>query len=118
MVYAANRSPGMIKDEVLRSFAGANVLGTGGTGLIGRQVVSLLCDAGARVKVVSLDRLQLDDRAQFVVGDLTEFGFCRDVTRDMDFVFHLAGIKGSADVSRTHLASHFLPALLSNTNVF
>jgi len=40
----------MIKDEVLRAFAGHNVLVTGGTGLIGRQVVDLLVGAGASVK--------------------------------------------------------------------
>ena len=47
----------MIKDAVLRSFAGKNVLVTGGTGLIGRQVVAMLADAGANVRIVSLDHL-------------------------------------------------------------
>jgi GDP-L-fucose synthase len=34
----------MIKEEVFESFAGKNVLVTGGTGMIGRQVVDILCD--------------------------------------------------------------------------
>ena len=107
----------MIKDEVLRSFSDRSALVTGGTGLIGRQVVELLVNAGASVKIVSLDRIQVNARAEHVHGDLTDFDLCREVTRDMEFVFHLAGIKGSAKVSETHLASHFVPTLMFNANV-
>lgn len=107
----------MIRDEVLRAFAGRSLLVTGGTGLIGRQVVDLLCGAGASVRVVSLDRITLDPRAEYIYGDLTEFAFCRDVVRGVDMVCHLAGVKGSIDVSRTQLASHFVPTLMFNTNV-
>jgi GDP-L-fucose synthase len=107
----------MIKEVVLQSFAGTNVLVTGGTGLIGRQVVGLLCDAGAKVKIVSLDKITVNDNAEHIYGDLTNFEFCKDVTSGMDFVFHLAGIKGSMKVSKTRLASHFVPTLMFNLNV-
>ncbi len=107
----------MIKDDVLKSFNRANVLITGGTGLIGRQVVDILAGAGARVKVVSLDKIKLDARAEYVYGDLTDLSFCKDVTRDMDHVFHMAGIKGSIEVTKTKPSSHFVPALMFNTNV-
>ena len=107
----------MIRDEVLRKFSGRTVLVTGGTGLIGRQVVDLLCDAGARVRVVSLDRLAPEPRAEYVYGDLTEFAFCREVMHGIDMVCHLAGVKGSIDVSKTQLASHFVPTIMFNTNV-
>jgi GDP-L-fucose synthase len=106
-----------IQDQVLRSFSGRNALVTGGTGLIGRQVVALLADAGARVKIVSLDHVTVDSRADHVIGDLTNFDLCKEVTKGMDFVFHLAGIKGSAQVSQTHLAAHFVPTLMFNVNV-
>lgn len=107
----------MIKDEVLEAFAGRNVLVTGGTGLIGRQVVELLVSAGASVKIVSLDHVKVSDRADHVIGDLTSFELCKELTLGMDFVFHLAGIKGSAKVSQTHLASHFVPTMMFNVNV-
>ena len=107
----------MIEEEVLRSFIGKNVLVAGGTGLIGRQVVDLLCNAGAKVKIVSLDRIKVNDKAEHIYGDLTSFNFCKDVTKGMDFVFHLAGIKGSIEVTETKPASHFVPALMFNTNV-
>lgn len=106
-----------MKEEVLGSFCGRNVLVTGGTGLIGRQVVNILCDAQARVKVVSLDKINIDDRAEHVLGDLADFEFCREITRDMDFVFHLAGVKGSIEVTKAKPASFFVPLLMMNTNV-
>lgn len=107
----------MIKEEVLRGFYGKSVLVTGGTGLIGRQIVEILCDAGAKVKLVSLDDIKVDDRAEHIRGDLTNFEFCKDVTRDMDFVFHVAGIKGSIEVTKKKPASFFVPLLMFNTNV-
>lgn len=107
----------MLSDEILNSFRGKNTLVTGGTGLIGRQVVRLLCDAGAHVTSVSLDAIKVHAAAQHVHGDLTDFGFCRTITSDMDFVFHLAGIKGSIEVTKTKPASFFVPLLMFNTNV-
>ena len=35
-----------------------NVLITGGTGLIGRQIVDMLVHAGAHIKIVSLDKIK------------------------------------------------------------
>lgn len=107
----------MIDDEVLRSFNKNNVLVTGGTGLIGRQVVDILCQAGACVKVVSLDDLVVNKKAQHIKGDLTDFRFCQEVIKDMDYVFHVAGIKGSIEVTKTKPASFFVPLLMFNTNV-
>lgn len=107
----------MIKSEVLENFAGKNVLVTGGTGLIGRGVVDILCDADANVKIVSLDKVNVNENAEHILADLTSFDLCKEVTKDTDFVFHLAGIKGSMQVSKTKLASHFVPTLMFNANV-
>ncbi len=107
----------VIREEVLRAFSGASALVTGGTGLIGRQIVSVLCDAGARVRVVSLDRVKVDERATHILGDLTDFALCRELTRDIDYVFHVAGIKGSIEVTKAKPASFFVPLLMFNTNV-
>ncbi|MFC1943182.1 NAD-dependent epimerase/dehydratase family protein [Chloroflexota bacterium] len=107
----------MIKEEVLKTFSGKNALVTGGTGLIGRQVVDILCDASAKVKIVSLDKMKVNDKAEHIFGDLTSFELSRDITKDMDFVFHLAGIKGSIEVTKAKPASFFVPLLMMNTNV-
>lgn len=107
----------MIKDAILKSFQGKNALVTGGTGLIGRQVVDILVEVGARVKSVSLDSLQINPRAEYIRVDLTDFSLCKEITRDMDFVFHIAGVKGSLEVTKTRPASFFVPLLMFNTNV-
>lgn len=107
----------MIEARIVDYFADRRVLVTGGTGMIGRQVVSLLCDAGARVRIVSLDRVTVDERAEHVLGDLTRFDLCRELIAGQECVFHLAGIKASASISESRLASHFVPTLMMNTNV-
>jgi GDP-L-fucose synthase len=71
----------MIAEGVLKSFREKKVLVTGGTGLIGRQIVEILCDTGALVKVVSLDRFSIDNRAEYIRGDLTDFSLCKELTR-------------------------------------
>lgn len=107
----------MIKENVLTAFRGRNVLVTGGTGLIGREIVNILCAAGANVRIVSLDRISVNESAEHVLGDLTDFEFCKDIIKGMDFVFHVAGIKGSIDVTVKKPASFFVPLLMFNTNV-
>lgn len=107
----------MISEKILKSFAGKSVLITGGTGLIGRQVVKILGDAGTKIRIVSLDRIKVDKSAKHIFGDLTDFNFCRKITQNTDFVFHLAGIKGSIEVTKAKPASFFVPLLMMNTNV-
>lgn len=104
-------------EKLLASFRGKNCLITGGTGLIGREVASFLLEAGAHVRVVSLDRLQIDPRIEHVYGDLTNLDFCLQQTEGIDFVFHLAGIKGSIEVTKSKPASFLVPLLMFNTNV-
>ncbi len=106
-----------ISHEIIESFADRSVLVTGGTGLIGRQVVRILCDAGACVRVVSLDTIQVDERAEHVRADLADFNLCKELTKGMDYVFHVAGIKGSINVTRSKPASFFVPLLMMNTNM-
>ena len=98
-------------------FQNKKVLITGGTGLIGREVSRILADAGANVRVVSLDKVSVDDRVESVYGDLTNFDFCLNQTKNMDCVFHLAGIKGSVEVTKSKPATFFVPLLMFNTNV-
>ena len=104
-------------EKLLVNFLNKKVLITGGTGLIGRQVVKILADAGAKVKVVSLDKLNVDSRAEHIYADLTDLNVCLEVTSGVDYVFHLAGIKGSIEVTKSKPASFLVPLLMFNTNV-
>lgn len=107
----------MIPKPVLKSFTNKRVLVTGGTGLIGRQVVDILSSVGAQVTVVSLDKVVVDKRAKHIYGDLTDYVFCKKITKNVDFLFHLAGIKGSIEVTLKKPASFLVPLLMMNTNI-
>ena len=93
------------------------VLVTGGSGLIGRQVVKKLAERGELVHTVSLDDIVVDGSAKHFVGDLANFEFCLSILRGVDTVFHLAGIKGSIEVTKSRPASFLVPMLQCNTNV-
>ena len=54
-----------LQDEVLNSFNNKDIVVTGGTGLIGRQVVNLLLEANANVRVISLDKINLSNKVEF-----------------------------------------------------
>ena len=107
----------MIEEQVIRSFKDKSALVTGGTGMIGREVVNLLCNAGANVTSVSLDDIKVNDKTNHIMGDLSNFDFCKKITKNIDFVFHVAGIKGSIDVTKKKPASFFVPLLMMNTNI-
>ena len=107
----------VISKDILESFNKKDILVTGGTGLIGRQVADILADTGAHLKIVSLDSLRLNKKAEYIIGDLTSFDLCKKLTEDMDFVFHIAGIGASVKAAKEKAASHFVPMLMMNSNV-
>ena len=107
----------MLNQKILDYYNSKKVLITGGSGLIGRQIVKVLCDAEAEVTIVSLDKIDADVRAKQVYGDLTKLDLCKDIINGYDAVFHLAGVKASVDISKKMLASHFVPNLMLSTNI-
>jgi len=94
------------------------VLVTGGTGLIGIPLVEILIKKGAKVRIVSLDDpSRAHPQAEFIRADLTRFENCLKACKEMDYVFHLAGIKGSPAMTSEKPASFFVPTILFNTNM-
>lgn len=101
-----------------KMYANRSVLVTGGTGLIGRPLVELLLQAGANVRVASLDdKSRCPEGAEFVRGNLIHWDFCRKVVDGVDYVFHLVGTKGSVGIGNAKAASFFVPHLLFNTHM-
>jgi len=95
-----------------------NVLVTGGTGMIGSQLIPLLHQEGCNITCVSIDSpVEVNFDVNFKEVDLCFFQNCLDVTEDIDIVFHLAGIKGSPQRCRKHPASMLVPMLQFNTNI-
>lgn len=97
-------------------FKDKNVLVTGGSGMVGRYLTQMLVQQGATVTVASLDK---DGPAgcKFVCADLTDFQTCMSLCKNMDYVFHLAGIKGSPLMVKNKPATFFVPMLMFNTNM-
>jgi len=94
------------------------ILVTGGTGLIGRPLVEMLIEAGAKVRIASLDDpSRAHPQAEFKRADLTQFESCMEVCKGMDYVFSLVGIKGSPAMTAKKPASFFVPTILFNTNM-
>ena len=85
--------------------------------MIGREISKLLVECDANIKVISLDKIKIHEKVEHVYGDLTDFDFCKEQTKDMDCVFHVAGIKGSVKVTLEKPSSFFVPLLMFNTNV-
>ncbi len=101
----------------MNEFTNKKVLVTGGTGLIGRQVVALLVKDGASIDVVSLDDFKINSTTKYIKTDLREPAICDMLTKNMDYVFHLAGIKASPKITVERPATMSIPTLMVNTNV-
>ncbi len=99
-------------------YANRNVLVTGGTGLIGIPLVEMLIELGAKVRIASLDDpSRAHPEAEFKQLNLMYFDNCLEVCEGMDFVFQLAGIKGSPAMTSKKPASFFVPTITFNTNM-
>ena len=95
-----------------------NVLVTGGTGLIGKPLVEMLVESGSNVTVVSLDdSILAPSGITFINSDLREFRNCIEISKGMDMVFHLSGVKGSPAMTAERPASFFVPTITFNTNM-
>ncbi len=100
-------------------FKNKKVLVTGGTGLVGREAVELLSKRGAKVTSVSLDDNNLNPEwgANYVKKDLRSIDNCMELCEGMDYVFHIAGIKGSPVVMKTFQYQIFRDFIMMNTNM-
>ena len=103
------------------NFSGKNVLVTGGTGLIGRELVELLVNkyqSPANIRIVSLDdKVRAHPDCEFIQADLRNPDNCDKAAKGMDIVMHLMGNKGSPKMASEHPADMFGPHLLCNTNM-
>jgi len=96
-----------------------NVLVTGGTGLVGRELVELLVKAGSKVRSVSLDENNFDPDwgVEYFKADLRNIQNCSGVCEGMDYVFHIAGVKGSPVVMKNFQYQVFRDFIMMNTNI-
>jgi len=99
-------------------FKNKNILVTGGSGMIGRQLVSLLLSDDANVHVADLNKpVNMSNSINFHNIDLKDFSNCKEICNGMDYVFNLVGIKCSPQVCLERPADIMGPMLQFNTNM-
>ena len=99
-------------------FENQKVLVTGGGGMIGRSLVSLLLEKGAKITIADLtEPSDLPNEVNYVKVDLRYFDQCEKICNGMDYVFNLVGIKGSPKMCAEQPADFMVPMLQFNTNM-
>jgi GDP-L-fucose synthase len=100
-------------------YNGKKVLVTGGTGLVGRELVKLLVKDGAIVTSISLDEnnFESDWGVNYIKADLRDIKNCIDAVKGQEYVFHIAGIKGSPVLVKEKPYAFFTDFILMNTNM-
>lgn len=99
-------------------FKNKKVLITGGSGMIGRQLVDLLLKRKAHITVADLNEpINMPSEVIFKKVDLRNFKDCKDICKGMDYVFSLVGIKASPKITMEQPADIMVPMLQFNTNI-
>ena len=85
--------------------------------MIGIQLTKYLLEYGANVTIVSLDSGIKFKKVKFIKTDLRNISNCLNVCKNIDYVFHLAGVKGSPLMAKEKPYSFMTPMLMFNTNI-
>ncbi|HAV12377.1 MAG TPA: hypothetical protein DCX06_02610 [Opitutae bacterium] len=78
------------------------VLVTGADGFIGSHLTEMLVARGFQIRALSqynsfnywgwLENIECLDQIEVVCGDVRDSNFCREITKDIDIVYHLAAL--------------------------
>ena len=99
-------------------FKNKKVLITGGGGMIGRSLINQLIDKECKIYVADLTTpTDLPEGVEHLQVDLRFFDNCLDICKGMNYVFHLAGVKGSPQMAKEQPVDFMVPMLQFNTNM-
>lgn len=79
-----------------------NILVTGADGFIGSHLTEMLLEKGSKVKALSqynsfnnwgwLEDIPQNKNLEIISGDVRDPHFCKEITKDIDIIFHLAAL--------------------------
>jgi GDP-L-fucose synthase len=99
-------------------FKNKKVLITGGGGMSGRSLINQLIDKECKIYVADLTTpTDLPEGVEHLQVDLRFFDNCLDICKGMNYVFHLAGVKGSPQMAKEQPVDFMVPMLQFNTNM-
>ena len=99
-------------------FKDKKVLITGGGGMIGRSLINQLIDKECKIYVADLTTpTDLPEGVEHLQVDLRFFDNCLDICKGMNYVFHLAGYKGSPQMAKEQPVDFMVTMLQFNTNM-
>ena len=94
------------------------ILVTGVSGLIGSNLVEALQKEGHNVRATYRTKLKNKySGVELIKGDLLDFNFCRDITKDVDIVFHCAANTSGAHVMSSTPLVHVTPNVVMNSQL-
>jgi len=98
------------------------VLITGASGMVGHYLVEKCIDREYQVRATDLRYNEVFDKYsadtfEFVNADLRNFNECKEVVKNVDVVFNVAGVKGSPRRAIERPNEFFTPLLQFNTNM-
>ena len=99
-------------------FKDSKVLITGGGGMIGRSLIKKLIEKECKITVADLtEPSDLPEGVLFHKVDLRYFDNCLTLCKGKDYIFHLAGVKGSPKMAAEQPVDFMVPMLQFNTNM-
>ena len=98
-------------------FKNKHILITGGSGMIGRQLVKLLLKEKAIIHIADLNTPINMEYDYFYQVDLKNYNDCIKICKNIDYVFNLVGIKCSPKVCLEQPADIMGPMMQFNTNM-
>tara|TARA_R110000787_G_scaffold127895_1_gene239549 strand:- start:4712 stop:5683 length:972 start_codon:yes stop_codon:yes gene_type:complete len=99
-------------------FKNQKILVTGGGGMIGRSLVEMLYQKGAKITIADLtEPIGLPNDIDYIKVDLRYFDQCEKICKGMDYIFNLVGIKGSPKMCAEQPVDFMVPMLQFNTNM-
>mgnify|MGYP003116843353 FL=1 len=94
------------------------VLVTGASGLIGSNLVESLQKDGHDVRGTYRTNIEnISNGVEWIKGDLLDFNFCREITKDIDIVFHCAANTSGAHVMSSTPLVHVTPNVVMNSQL-